>query len=126
MGVVLDQWDVSAATGSVPELVTGGPDGNFGRAPNAMGPISAAFEVPQGSVTLTYSRRVASGGLYNLYVLCGPSFVRCERVVTNDGEAAGQWLTRQVDISAYAGQVIRLEFYNAGVFELDGVNLLVP
>jgi subtilisin family serine protease len=126
MTVVLDQWDVSAGTGALPELVAGGPDGNFGRAPNAMAPISAAFEVPQGNVTLTYSRRVASGGLYNVYVLCGPGFVRCERIVTNDGESAGQWLTRQVDISNYAGQVIKLEFYNAGTFDLDAVDLLVP
>ncbi|HXH21494.1 MAG TPA: S8 family serine peptidase [Dehalococcoidia bacterium] len=125
MRVVLDQWDVSGPAGSVPELMSGGPDGSYGRAPNAMAPVTAAFQVPGGNVTLTYKRRVASGGIYNLYVLCGPTFTRCQRVVTNDSASAGQWVTKEVNLSAYAGQVIKLEFYNAGTFDLDSLELVV-
>jgi hypothetical protein len=45
--------------------------------------------------------------------------------VTNDSASAGLWVTKEVNLSAYAGQVIKLEFYNAGTFDLDSLELVV-
>jgi subtilisin len=125
MHVILDQWDVSGSATWIPERLTEDGLDYFGRVPNAVKPMTAAFELPVGQVTLTYRRRVSSGGGYNLYVHCGASFTSCKRVVTNDSASAGQWVTKSVDLSQWQGQVIKLEFYNAGTFDLDSLQITV-
>ncbi len=123
MHVVLDRWDVSGAAAWIPERRNDGPSANYGRVPNAVSPVSAAFQLPAGHVTLSFSRRVSIYGGYNLVVHCGATFAACGRVVTNDSASPGQWLAKSADLSQWQGQVIKLEFVNAGVFDLDSLQV---
>ncbi len=125
MEVAIPDWDVTGSSGWIPLLLPDGPDGNYASVPNGMAPITASFLVPQGQVTLSYDRRVVSG-LYNVYVRCAPTFARCGTIVQNDKLSIGQWLNRQVSLSGWSGQVVQLEFYNAGTLDIDSVNLIVP
>jgi hypothetical protein len=126
MRVVLDQWDVSGSVTWIPEQRFDGPSGAYGRVPNSVKPATAPFQLPAGPVALTYNRRVSVNSGYNLYVHCGPTFGVCARVVTNDSASAGQWIAKTVDLSQWQGQVVFLEFYNAGTFDLDTLELVVP
>jgi hypothetical protein len=126
MRVAFDQWDVSGSDDWIPELLPDGLGGYFGRVPNALAPTTGAFQVPAGSATLSFNRRVASGGIYNVYVRCGPTFARCGRIVTNDNAGGGEWFTKEVSLAAWQGQVIKVEFYNAGTFDIDSVEVSAP
>jgi RHS repeat-associated protein len=125
MEVTLPHWDVSGNDDWLPELKTDGPAGNYGRVTNAIVPISEAFTVPANATTLRYARRVAaSGGIYNLWARCAPSYNRCNSentiqgaIILNDDDEPGEWVEKEVYIGDFAGQTIKLEFYNAGVFD---------
>jgi hypothetical protein len=125
LNVVLDRWDVSGSTTWLPRLIDDGAGGNFGSFNSSIAPISGAFVVPTGAVTLSFDRRVAVNGGYNLFVHCGPAFASCARIVTNDTGSPGQWLHKTVDLTPWQGQVIKLEFYNAGTFDLDSLVITV-
>lgn len=121
MRVVLDGWNVTGSYNWLPERLTDGPNGAYGRTASLVSPMTPPIALPSGTVALTYDRRLGSGGVLNVYVRCGPSFVQCATVVTNDMASPGLWLTRQINLSAWQGQTVIIEFYNAGTLDLDSL-----
>jgi hypothetical protein len=123
--VVMDRWDVSGSASALPVVVDDGADGHHGSFANGIAPMSGAFVVPAGTVTLSFDRRVATYGGVSVFVHCGATFSSCARVITNDTATPGQWVHKTVDLTPWQGQTIRLEFYNAGQFDLDSLTVTV-
>jgi YD repeat-containing protein len=125
MNVILPSWSIGTEYSNLPELASDGPSGIYSRL-SGKTLWTGAFTVPDSPPLMQIRRAFLRGssGLI-IYVLSGPSFTTEDLVYLESTGSEKPWeiksssIAGPLDVSAWAGQTIKLRIEGTGEVGFD-------